>query len=132
MSAAGIDPNTVITVLGTLAVAITGLMAEGMRRHAKSQKESINAVKHQVQNSHKTNLRDDLDDLRDAIQSVLSNQELTHRDLGQIRNDLATERTERLHLAGRIDGLTLGRIEGLVTATQALPLTQPPQQQPTT
>lgn len=111
MSGGGIDPNTIIAAASAVLVAVTGLMAEGMRRHAKSQKASMHVVKEQVQNSHSTNLRDDLDKVAELVQSVLDNQGRTHSDLTQIRTDLGTERTERLYLAGRI--------EGLITAQQA-------------
>lgn len=49
-----------ITALGLIIVAAVG---ERTRQHAKATRE-------QVQNSHSTNLRDDLDDIKDALTAL--------------------------------------------------------------
>lgn len=84
-----IDPEiqtALISAAGAVAVAVVGVV--GLRWQGRHLKE----VRHQVANSHETNLRDDLDGMRDDIRLVLEGQKQFAKDLGH-------EREERLELA---------------------------------
>lgn len=53
-------------------------------------------IRDQVSNSHGTNLRDDLDIVRDLVLEV-------HTELRDLRTDLAWERRERADVSRRVD-----------------------------
>lgn len=55
-------------------------------------------IRDQVSNSHGTNLRDDLDHVRDLVMGV-------HEELLNLRTDAAWERRERTDLTRRIERL---------------------------
>ncbi|ORB47933.1 hypothetical protein BST43_25415 [Mycobacteroides saopaulense] len=76
-------------------------------------RKDLRAVLHQVKNSHKTNLRDDVDGVGDRLDDVLTRLEDFGRDLrgirqdiGGLRGELRTERAERLdfqeHITDRL------------------------------
>lgn len=88
-----IDPavqTALITAAGAVVVAVVGVV--GLRWQGRHLKE----VRHQVANSHETNLRDDLDGMRDDIRLVLEGQKQFAKDLGH-------EREERLELSRRFN-----------------------------
>lgn len=60
------------------------------------------AAREQVQNSHGTNLRDDLDKALAGIAMVLEGQRQHTMDINGVRVDLALERRERITLAERV------------------------------
>lgn len=117
-----------------LITSVTGLFAgvmEGYRRQHKAiaeVKETSRATRDQVVNGHPTNLRSDLDDLRDQIGNLLDCQivignkleqgmqglqasqarheaALTEQsiDINGLRGELRHERDERLDVARRLD-----------------------------
>lgn len=96
------DPNiqaALITAGGTLLVAGLGVLAELLRRQGKHlalQDNDLAHIRHQVANSHPTNLRDDVD-------SVLSGLRAVHGDVTGLREDLRVERRERMSLSDRFD-----------------------------
>lgn len=106
---AGLDPTVqvaLITTLGTFLVAILGLAAEALRRHAKALDEvrqNTREAKEQVVNSHSTNLRDDIDDLRKAIEHSIGLQHQHGKEIAGLRADLRLERQERLEVSRRLD-----------------------------
>lgn len=66
-------------------------------------RKDLRAVLHQVKNSHKTNLRDDVDGVCDRLDDVLDRLEEFGRDLrgmradvGGLRGELRDERKDRL------------------------------------
>lgn len=87
--------EVLITVISTFGVVIAallgylGIVATGARRHAK-------AARHQVQNSHEVNLRDDLDEkfkgLADLVKQVIKDQGGMKADIRQIRHDQSEDR----------------------------------------
>ncbi|GGN40138.1 phosphoenolpyruvate-protein kinase (PTS system EI component) [Actinoplanes campanulatus] len=77
----------IVTAAGTVIVALLGLGLEFMRRSHKR----IGEVREQVANSHKTNLRDDIDRVLDGIDGL--------------RQEIRHERAERLALENRVDRL---------------------------
>jgi hypothetical protein len=99
-----------IGLIGTLGVAFLGLMAEAMRRQHKALgevREHTAVAREQVQNSHPTNLRDDLDLLHADVRSVLEIIRSHGYELGHLRRDLQAERTDRTALGERVDHLLL-------------------------
>ena len=122
-----LDPTVqvaLVTVAGTVLVALLGLVAEALRRHSKSLnevKENTREAKEQVKNSHKTNLRDDLDQVVLLLNRALENQarhdeslrDLAH-DVNGLRTEIRHERDERLEVSRRLDT----HMTGIIMAAQ--------------
>lgn len=77
---------SLFSLIGTVAPIL-------LARASKSHSTQLEDIKEQVKNSHGTNLRDDIDGLaklsREGFFSI-------HRDLHGIREELRTERNERI------------------------------------
>lgn len=78
------------SIIGALLTYL-GIVATGARRHAK-------AARHEVQNSHTVNLRDDLDDKFKGLEAALLGFSdalgEVKKDVGGIRADIRLIRTE--------------------------------------
>jgi len=106
---AGVEPSVqvaIITGICTVLVALIGVAVELLRRQHKA----LGAVAHQVQNTHGTNLRDDVDTLLHGVDQLLNGQahhdELLREhaaDIGGLREELRHERAERLDVERRLD-----------------------------
>ena len=104
----------IVTVGGWVTAIINGWLH---RREVKTIRGDVGEVKEQVQNSHKTNLRDDIDKTRRAVESVaaqvgLIDQKLTdlhsyttsqahditgiRQDVGSLRGEVRKERQYRI------------------------------------
>lgn len=55
--------------------------------------QKADALLYEVQNDHRTNLRDDIDSIKDAVYEGFSE---TRKDLHGLREELRTERVERI------------------------------------
>jgi hypothetical protein len=110
-----IDPSVqsaLVTGIFGLMVACVGILAEAMRRHHRTLgevRENTAAARHQVQNSHETNLRDDVDRVLSGLERVLEGQGrhdlmlMSHGEqIGQLASDLAMERRERMAVSDRL------------------------------
>lgn len=87
------DPSVtvaIVTVLGSIIVALIGLMASQQRRTNRRVAE----VHEQVTNSHSSNLRDDLDQLGLKVNRLTD-------IVVDLSTDLRLERRERVELAAR-------------------------------
>lgn len=75
----------VTAVIGPVAVLFVGRRlgkkVEAVERHTS---ETLN----QVKNSHKTNLRDDVDALHDEVREMRKDQQGLHSDVREIRTDI--------------------------------------------
>ncbi|MEU7905897.1 DUF2746 domain-containing protein [Actinoplanes sp. NPDC049118] len=98
-----------MTTLGTVLVALIGVVVELLRRQHKA----LGAVQEQVHNAHGTNLRDDLDKVIAGVDQLLDGQDRHDqllrehaRDIGGLRAELRHERAERLAVERRLDALT--------------------------
>lgn len=94
-----------IGLVGTLSVALLGVLVESMRRHQKAiseVREHTVASLEQVQNSHTTNLRDDLDGMHQDVREVLSVLQRHGSEISGLRADLRQERFERMAVAERL------------------------------
>lgn len=92
------SPVVVAFVTGLLAIIGTAV-AEVLRRQHKAigaLKENSDIVREQTQNSHKTNLRDDID-------RVIHGIDMLTEQMNVIRLDTAWERRERMDLAARFE-----------------------------
>lgn len=104
MNLASLDPTVQVALVGLIGTFLT-LLCEGLRRQHKALgevKEHAQAARHQVQNSHATNLRDDLDRMHEDVRQVLEVVRSHGYELGHLRSDLQQERTERQQLADRL------------------------------
>lgn len=109
----------IITIITGVFGLITAFGVEIIRRqskHLSEVREASKAALNQVQNNHKSNLRDDVDELLDGLGAVLRGQDrhdlMLRRqaaDLGRLRRELRDERRERIALAVRVDELVTAR-----------------------
>lgn len=91
--------SAVVTAAGTIIVALVGVALELLRRSH----QRLGEVKEQVQNSHGTNLRDDLDQVVAAVSRIESAQTLNATAITELRAELRHERVERLDVERRLD-----------------------------
>lgn len=93
-----------ISGLAAVMVAVVTVIGSRMAKHGKqiaANREDMQVVREQVTNAHNTNLRDDLDTLRDLVTSGFHEM---REGLHDMRVDLAWERRERQDLARRLTG----------------------------
>lgn len=72
-------------------------------RHLAKQDQHLDQIRHQVQNSHDTNLREDVDRVLSGVDTLVDGQRRHSRELGDLRQDMRLERTERIAVADRLD-----------------------------
>jgi putative NADH-flavin reductase len=102
-----LDPIVQVALIGLVGTILTLLM-EGMRRQHKALgvvRDHAEAARFQVQNSHETNLRDDLDQMHDDVRQILEVSRSHGYELGHLRRDLQQERAERSALSDRVTDL---------------------------
>lgn len=99
------DPDVMKGLLTAVAAGLM-LLGEALRRHVKRMRESTEAVRYQVQNSHETNLREDLDLVIGGLDEIRELARAHGADLRQLRDDLNQERKERYAIELRVDDLT--------------------------
>lgn len=115
--------KTVSSKLSTLSEQVSTVGEKvhtvGEKVHVVSQ--DVEVAKHQVKNDHKTNLREDLDDMRDRLDLILAEQsrqgekqrEMSHAisdgmaEHAQLRTHLEGVRTEMRHERERVDNILL-------------------------
>lgn len=96
----------VIISLITTGGAVLIALLEFMRRQHKAigeVRETASITREQVQNSHTTNLRDDIDRVLTGIDMLHENSRQHGYELGHLRRDLQQERIERQALSERVD-----------------------------
>ncbi|MEU8327301.1 DUF2746 domain-containing protein [Micromonospora sp. NPDC048839] len=96
----------IVTACGTVSVALIGVVVELLRRQHKrlgEVKAHAAAARDQVQNSHTTNLRDDIDRVLAGLDQVIETQRQHGKDIGGLREELRTERIERIDVERRLD-----------------------------
>lgn len=96
--------SAAVTALGTVLVALVGVAIELLRRSHKR----LGTVTDQVQNTHQTNLRDDVDSVLAALERIEATQRQHGHDIGGLRHEIRQERTERADLERRVDRLAIG------------------------
>lgn len=94
------DPEVVISLISGGAVVLAALIAaiatiissrnerRELRNRIEVVAEDARIVKHQTQNTHDTNLRDDLDMVLRTVARVEDNQHETRRDVARLHHDL--------------------------------------------
>lgn len=90
-----IETEVIVALITAGLAAVAAVGVELLRRNREAAAD-IAATREQVQNSHTTNLRDDIDSLHDDVRTILS-------ELSAARTDLRVEREERLALARRLE-----------------------------
>lgn len=106
-----LDP-TVQAALITGGFSLIGILLTYLTRQTQRLIKHSKATRWQVQNSHATNLRDDLDVIRDLVQKSVETGERAleatkenRYAIETLRGDLTVERRERIQLEDRVDGL---------------------------
>lgn len=101
-----------VAIIGGIVAIIVAVINNGRRieRAAKSSREHAAAVMDQVQNTHSTNLREDVDDLHDDVREVLTLARQHSEDIGDLRKqtdglrrEARLEREERMQLNERVN-----------------------------
>lgn len=94
---------------GFLAAIVTGCFTLIpiliQNRRLKRVNAHVEETRHEVKNSHKTNLRDDLDLMHSDIKAIAEVQRAQGADIIGIRTDLRLERQERIELGNRVTAL---------------------------
>ncbi|MFC9736663.1 DUF2746 domain-containing protein [Streptomyces noursei] len=104
-----IEPSVqvaLISAVGTVAVALVGVLVELVRRQGAAiaeVRDHAEEARFQVANTHSTNLRDDVDRVIDGLGRLLDGQEQHTEELASLRSEIAHERVERLAVAERLD-----------------------------
>ncbi|UJD20960.1 hypothetical protein SEA_HARRYHOUDINI_32 [Mycobacterium phage HarryHoudini] len=75
------------------AFSLAGVIGPVLLSSHRKQNKTLETVREHVANSHKTNLRDDIDDLSRLVREGFAE---TRRDIGGLREELRTERIERI------------------------------------
>ncbi len=125
------DPEVQVAMISAGVAVFLALFGEGWRRQHKAiteTRDNSRVVKEQTQNSHDTNLRDDIDDVRDSVREVhhqftnamlviqagqqrlseaaalsQANQSVQMEALEGIREDQRLERQERIEVARMVE-----------------------------
>ena len=101
------DPGVIEAMIGVIIAvltAVTGLLGFGVKKLKDLQKlstetsEQVAVTKAQVTNSHDTNLRDDLTELKELVTEGFTRMD---RQFGETRRSLSQEIEERQHLDRR-------------------------------
>lgn len=104
-----LEPSVQVAMVsagGAITAALVGVLVELMRRQGAAiaeVREHAQEARHQVANSHGTNLRDDLDHVIERLELVLDGQDRHGEELSSLRREIAHERVERLAVAERLD-----------------------------
>lgn len=108
----GTDQTLAVAIISSLTAIVLAFMNQRTRADLKRHGDKIEVVRDQVQNSHGTNLREDIDMVLRAqlntdgmIRMVIEGQRSHSTDLSQLRLDMAQERKERLAGDDRLDDL---------------------------
>ncbi|AIK67747.1 minor tail protein [Mycobacterium phage Piro94] len=75
------------------AFSLAGVVAPVLLSSHRKQNKTLETVREHVANSHKTNLRDDIDEINRSLQAGFCE---IRRDIGGLREELRTERIERI------------------------------------
>lgn len=98
-------------VLAALIAAVPAVLGvPPLYLSLRRKRRVLEAVQHQVQNSHTTNLRDDVDRVIELVELSLTGQDGLRQDMALLREDLGLERRERMSLENRVDGIIEGRV----------------------
>lgn len=74
----------VITTVGSVVVALFGFMAHQL----KGIKKDASEARYQVKNSHKSNMRDDMDAIHQEIRDFREERREDHKEVLAIRKDI--------------------------------------------
>lgn len=111
------DPQVQVALISAGVAVFLALFGEGWRRQHKAiteTRDNSREAKEQVKNSHTTNLRDDIDDVRESVREVhheFANTLLNLAAVQQrlvdgmegIREDQRQERAERIEVARMVE-----------------------------
>jgi hypothetical protein len=87
------------TIIAAIIAATTGVATTVLTVH---QRRNTHAIRAQVQNSHTTNLREDVDAVLAKLDAVIDGQRRNDAEISGLRADMRVERQERLALAARL------------------------------
>lgn len=88
------DSTIIAAIIATAPGAATLVLAARNRRHTA-------VIRAEVKNSHKTNLREDVDKVLAKLDDVIEGQTRNDHEIAGLRADMRVERQERLALAER-------------------------------
>lgn len=99
----------VVVLLAVIPWLTTRAAQRPLHKQVAQVVDDAAATRTQVQNSHRTNLRDDLDamrvEMRSGFAELTAEQRATRLDVGGLRAEVRTERQERADLGERVTEL---------------------------
>lgn len=98
-----LDPTVQTAIVGGIFGTLAILLDRRRGRDIKRVEEHAAEARYQVQNSHKSNLRDDIDRVLEGIDALHLGQRMHSSEIGGLRAELRQERVERLDVARRLD-----------------------------
>jgi len=87
----GIVTSIISAIVVILTTQRTNKHEEETKRHLREQGKAIQSVKEQTNNNHGTNLRDDMDAIRDSIKDLKTG---LKTDIGDVRGDISEMKTD--------------------------------------
>lgn len=92
------NPDSALDLVAYLIVGIPAIIAAvaaymKQRQELKSHRQVAEQMLYQVQNEHRSNLRDDIDDLALAVKEGFSS---VRHEMNGLRDEIRTERMERI------------------------------------
>ena len=103
IAVSGLFDPTFLAAAFTALLGLVGLSFERQRRQHRKLSKGIEETRHEVKNSHTTNLREDLDYVMRGVEKLLEGQErhdaqlVSHgQSIGGLRDDIRQERTQRM------------------------------------
>lgn len=100
----------IVTTVGAIALALIGLFVDWAKRKLDLIHDHAYASREQVQNSHTTNLREDMDRMHNDIRAVLIATDRNAEAIQAVAEDLRIERRERMAVAHRVDHALLPKL----------------------
>lgn len=101
------DPTVQVAVIAgsfsLIPLAFNELRQRKQTRHLARQDQHLDQIRHQVQNSHETNMRDDIDRVARGVDTLVEGQRQHSKDIADLHEDMRMERTERIAVANRLD-----------------------------
>ena len=81
-----------ISLIGALAAIVSAWLARDAKKASKAQEQAVAEIRHEVKNSHSTNLRDDVDGKHDEmmgeVRALAAGQERLALSVGGLHEDV--------------------------------------------
>ena len=98
------EPSSWLGLAGLAIIAVPTLAAALIAaRRSGANGSAVEAVRDQVQNDHTNNLRDDIDEIRQAVIDIRGDLRVVRADVRELRGELRDERSDRASADAEVD-----------------------------